>query len=194
MVTDTAELVETARRIAEHLPGWVVVAPEDCSCSWVQLRCLADGAEFSLGRIWNDRGRLEVHGVYPRHDGLDAVPYGVARPVVRVSSTREPQAVAKDLERRFLGPFLAVLEQTRARVRELEAYERRRRALADRLIEALGGLGPSVRRSTEGDDVHVYLVEGSGDFRPSDGDVTVELYGVSAEVAVAVARLLGTTG
>ena len=134
-MTDTQDLQTYAEYVARFLPpGWTVSKQHDRA---VKLEH-ESGAAFSILSMWNKPGRVRISGWWPRGlDGHHYVPND--QPEITCAIARGPEAVARDIERRFLSAYLPLYRERKA---AQEASDERdmwaNRAAAD-LAEVLGG-------------------------------------------------------
>jgi hypothetical protein len=156
-----------ATELARHLPGWkalpgrgydgpdtAYLAPEDEDV-WPDddghLHHERASRYLTLKRIWNKPDRFEVWGAWPSAgcDNYIFTPRDTPRPTF--SLEREPEAVARDLERRYLDWYLG--EHATLSL-HAEKHDRRyfeKEALFERLADAIGGCySADHRRDYEG--------------------------------------------
>lgn len=139
-MTMTAEIVELAKKIADHLgDNWT--HREQDEFSHVIYLDHADGSGMTM-RLYN--GRLSISGQYPSSvtDGdnvLHFYPHSSEDRVnITVSPDRSAEAIAKDIQRRFLPGYWAVyLEMVAQKQRQLDFIEQREVILKE-LGRALG--------------------------------------------------------
>lgn len=157
-----------------------------------------DGDRIRLAKRY-DEEKFSVSGVYPDEQAnVERVylPRDMERPSINVSPARSANTVARDINRRFLPKYRELLAYVTGEVEKSKNAERERRALADRLADALGVSRPKhddangrPRRST----VNIPTdYPGWGGFETSYGGKTCELSlrTVDADTAVAIAKLL----
>lgn len=149
---------------------------------------------YALSQPWSARGRVQVTGEYPRHQSWRR------RTVqVTVGMGREPQAVARDLERRLLPAYSAEF----AVAMEAEAVRVAGWAGVERFAAAVLAAVPGSRRQTQAvaDGEAMLRLDGHG-YRNyvrirsgSEGTVfDVDLRGVDAGEAVRMLAALGAAG
>ncbi|MBN1179931.1 MAG: hypothetical protein JXD18_12020 [Anaerolineae bacterium] len=185
------ELYRIAQELEAFLPGW--------SLSWdpgerprFALFEGPDGAGFyvELDRRTNP-ARLAVHGRYP----APYCPDPARRPRITVGSARPVEAIAANVQRRFLPAYLALYAQLRERRQRAEELERRdaaiRADLAAILGERVGDDGVIRYSNSGGKPVGSRYIYGRIDV--SGEEVRLDLSGVPVETARAVCRLLVET-
>jgi hypothetical protein len=137
---ENSDFATFSRRIADHLPGW----------NWQQhdkvyfqdsLQMLAgsEGAKIDL-HFDKQHGRICIGGVYPI-DGNGVYPGNDKdRPTdITVSARREPIAIAREIQRRFLPAYLAAYRKGLEQFTKAKACEQRRKDLANKLATLCGG-------------------------------------------------------
>jgi hypothetical protein len=139
MDLEKLNLTDLAQKIARYLDGWTWKKPcrEESQRYW-QTLAGPDGAQLHLG--YDDhRGRLEIGGVYPR-DGSSIYPWNDQdRPGdITISARRDPQAIAKDIQRRFLPAYLAAYLKGLEMLHKAKAYQDAKKELAARLAALCG--------------------------------------------------------
>jgi hypothetical protein len=108
------------------------------------------GAEFWVGTyraVRDSSTRLAIHANWPRDaSGTEVRPYfsqysefGEGPPTMHCSMTRPPAVAARDIERRFLKPFLPLWLKQRAAVDAQNCYQANRLELARDIVQLLGG-------------------------------------------------------
>jgi len=105
--------------IAKHLPGWrVVMIPHD-------RQVLQDeaGRQFIVSALWNNKSRLEVLPEWPtsKYCGQQW-PRDNERIFITVAENRPAEAIATDIQRRFLPQFIEVWDKYKAIGDERDAY------------------------------------------------------------------------
>jgi len=179
-------LREIAQALEPHLPGW--------SLDWdaanrprYALFVNDDGAGMyvELSRRANP-ARLAVSGRY----FPSFYPEPKDRPCITVSSARSIEAIAADIQRRFVPRYLEAFARVCKRKRRAEEYERQREAilaeLAEILNEPVGGDGV-IRYHSDRDGRYAY-----GRIEVFGEHVSLDFSGVPVDTAREICRLLHT--
>jgi hypothetical protein len=202
--TSEAKLAELAPALAELLgPTWLVGEeaarprgwdhPEDTGR---RLWCRHEtGATFGVNfDSWGSRQRFDTFGTWPEYttpaerrqtaNGGEAVTYHRVTPrelpsEITVAGTKTPAQVARDIVRRWVGPFLAAWVDARAEADRMQSHEDQGRSLA---VELAGLLGVMPR------DGAIYW--GSASIRVSGSSVYFDRLSLPASVAKRVCQLL----
>lgn len=189
-LTDAAMLAlahELARRLGAGWSG----APDRYEHGGSASLLGSDGAEVGLEQDrWppSGRGRLVVAGRYPRSKDCRVYgPTGAERARITVAVDRAPEAIAREIARRFLPTYLQGLRETLAAIRdhEDELHEAKRAATS---IAAAAGLKPErFGRETW----CVRTKDGLIKVRDSrEGPhIVIDLHGVDVETAERIARV-----
>lgn len=189
---EQAKLDALAQGIAAALPGWSVKPLEE----YDRRRWLTHetGAEFGFAILWN-KPRIEVYGCYPlakyRKNGQARHYYplsGMDMPNITCAIKRGPEAIAKDIERRFLPRFLELHELALEHVAKREQEQDNKEATMKRLADVLGvqtgaRLNTNVGKN-EGYSAWV-TIESAG-----EASVNMKISSLNVELAVQVCRLL----
>jgi len=159
MADDNVKRVELVKAVAKLLPGFEYHVP----FNGTQPRLVGeDDLEIFIGGS-QQRGKLHVHGGWPM-DGhtymsprsWGAVPYGETGDVsINVSEDRGPEAIARDILRRFLPQYREIHAKCREKQREHSAYENRLRANAVVVAEAAGLALPETKGRNEDYRLHL---------------------------------------
>jgi len=165
MIDETkVDLLGLGEAVAGHLEGWTL--DREATLKWhtppmAVVLVDGDGREIRLdGRSgMGPRDKLHVFGIYPTARGC----MEEERPSINVSATREPEAIARDIKRRFLPDYLTAHAESARR--DVAENERKARVAHNqkRLAAALGGRvgdngrGPEVWTSIPG--VYVKYVQ-----------------------------------
>lgn len=172
MIDDgTRTMRETLAAVLEHLEGWHLETPYEHGANLVN----GDGV-----RIW---ARLETYGANAGKCELSAgSPDGASysegdygrrdetRPEVRVSLTRSPEVIARDLARRLLPAAVAYWETVAGRV----SARLERAAARERVAGELAGVMSTTAREWRGDwRADIPNVKGAPIGNGSDGHHTV---------------------
>jgi len=132
-----SELQILTREIAEHLGrSWKPITTEDGRRSKIVQQ--KSGAEIWI-RGEDPYGiglaRVAISGLYPGNH----LPWGTEYPHITAAVSRGPEAIAKDIERRFLPRYLPLFEQNMKAKAEDEERERKKWAYTEAFIKALDG-------------------------------------------------------
>lgn len=156
------ELAKLGGEIAAHLDGWSVEA--DAECAHHASLVHRDGGRVSL---WYDRRtrKMRVSGQWPRgrSGGLRSardwrvIAWDAKEPSVNVSLDREPKAIARDIERRFLGRYLEMYGQVLKVQAEEAACAAQLEDSTAKLERAVGRIGS--RCSSDGNELSIYFSE-----------------------------------
>jgi hypothetical protein len=177
-----------AQAIARNLESWTWEEPKNKSVkdSW-QFLAGPKGAKLNL-HYDKYGGRIGIHGEYPRSGGTIYPWNDRDRPeAITVSARREPFAIAKDIERRYLPAYLAAYRRGLEMFQRAKADEQGRKDLAARLAQLCGEClcASSCEFSTDKADsfrLHVRVDD------PDRAAVTIK--GLSAQQAEAVLKFL----
>jgi hypothetical protein len=136
---DNLNLATLAQLIARNLEGWTWEEPvnQNIRDSW-QLLAGPGGAKLHLH--YDQRtNRLSVGGEYPR-DGGTIYPWNEKdRPDgISVSAQREPRAIAKDIERRYLPAFLVAFRKGVEMFAKARANEHGKKEFVEKLARLCG--------------------------------------------------------
>lgn len=180
----TVELYEHAARVANALPGaWTARRGE----WWAEVRNDEAPAEV-LHVSRNGDGRYHWSGIYPRDaQGQDQVPYRTARPTITTGPAQPVARVARDVARRLVPAYRALLAEVQARIDEANDYAAQTTRSTDRLARVLGA---SSRAGRDADRLFVYAGEVSGDLQISGDSVRLDLRGLTAEQAERALRVV----
>ena len=186
---------DLAEQIAAHLPGWQA-RPQRGSdyghCRYATIK--HDGG--GLIQLYYDSYRKHVScsGRYPERNGRSCSPsdwgvlrYSEAAPAIKFSPTREPKALARDIERRFLAKYLPLFAACQSRKGEHEAAEEDRSTYLARYAAACGG-------KVRGEKIHLYCEDDGmmGDVQvQTDGGARIDVW-VPADKAEKIMQILGS--
>ena len=192
-------LKNAAKAIAKHLPGsWRLDTTNTRPC---EVLLGENGKGICVGTQWNQKGKLRVYGLYPKSELAGSygaveravLSYKESAPEIGITATREPEAIAREIVRRFLPEYEALFAKCVERVKDLEAEHRRRVALQERVIAAIGEPRRGRQdKPTEG--LHLWFPDGwnvSGDVEVSSPDWVSIKMSLDPERAVAILRFLG---
>lgn len=206
METDTKR---TARQYAEAIcavwPGWTVTPKredEDGREWYVYITHPAQGLSLNINTTWK-ANRLVIHGHYVDVAGnrlsprdTYALAYNESEPEITVAIDRAPAAIVKDIERRLLPAYTALLIKTREKAQGQCDYRTRQVALITAVAKVLGEeVRGDATRLHDTLSIHLYAkcedTTFSGTIESSsDNTVKVELRGVNEKTALAIARLI----
>jgi hypothetical protein len=135
--------------------------------------------------------RLEISGVFP-NTGDDAW-YRFEQIRIGVGVTRDPEAIARDIERRLLPQYDAALAQVKEYIVMKTGGDAERQALGERLADVVGGSYRDNPRTNRGTVHWRGMDAGYGEvelysFGSGEGSVNIQIRGVSPEIAERVLR------
>lgn len=118
--------------LTDHFPGWSITVGDGYGGYYASF-ARDDGALFTLQQLkYADPGRLRVYGFYlvaPKRSGV--ISYSAKTPEISISHRRPPQAIARDIHRRFLGDYVRIfLACFEAKRQEDEKRERGKQSFA----------------------------------------------------------------
>lgn len=164
--------IATALSKADEGKAWR--ADPEYDSSWATKLIGPDEQELLLDFGYGeDYQRIEITGFYPRD--FDGSVMDHERQKITVGRTRTPDAVAKEITRRFLPDYRATLAQMWARIERNAQGDADRSGVAVDLVNLSGG---SLRNSGRGErpTVRVDLPEGWAEFLVSSPDsITLEV-------------------
>jgi len=139
--------------------------------------------------------RVTVHGSFPKAaDGSYVTAYDenhqrVNGPTISFSLNRTPEAMKREIERRFLPPYREALELVRKRVAETDSYS----SLTKRNMEILKGSEVTQREISNGsiDTYNLFPGETYGDIRVSGNNIELKLRSLTIDQAKAALAALG---
>ncbi|MBN2391648.1 MAG: hypothetical protein JXR84_13065 [Anaerolineae bacterium] len=179
-----SELKGFGLALAEHLPGW-----EFDTAYWQDrhqrfARLMNADIPGACVYVQCARGRAEISGGYP--DGFHPRTEEDVR--ITVSMEREVEAVARDIERRFLGTYLEKFHAAMEIAYRVAQAQVKTQDVADELATILGCSARHDRDRSSIWSRHGALHVACGSEGPY---ITVErLYGLSVELAKAIARVM----
>ena len=158
-------------------------------------------------------GKICVRGSYPKHpdrpgqayyspNEWGVIGYNDKAPGINYNHTRKPEAIAKDIMRRFLAPYLNILNLCQEAAKAASERRDGRAELARRVATA-AGYGDDWNDQSPGwqansspmIDLRPLLGDGWGDATISGPDtVTLELHGLSADLAVRIVGAIRQAG
>jgi len=179
------ELRDFGLALAKQLPGW-----EFDEQHWAEYQHVArlvcreiPGARIYLHDTW-PRGRVEISGGYP-----DGVYIDTKQKIdITVNPARDIEAVAKDIQRRFLGKYLETFRAMMEQVYQIAQSQARARDVADELAAILGCEVRYGRDSAEMWTRHGKVAVAAGANEPY---ITIErLYSIPVDMAKEVAAVM----
>lgn len=188
---ETAEIQELARAVANHLDGWDYDDHGDpdshdyLSHAWLIAE---DGTRFGLYAGHGD-SKVTVMGSYP---SSYVVIYQngkrVSRPRIRCSPSRGPEAIARDIARRFLPAFRDHLMKVKAEAHGQQVHRQQVAAERNRLADAAGVVdkGEGSEFTFYGAQTHIYgRVRADG-----DSSAKLELSNLPLDLAERILRIV----
>ena len=191
----TEQFQATARAIGEHLEGWTYRRPHE---DYPQHNAFFDGPDGATFYLHLDvyRGKVETRPQWPKDDGRymsacdwGALGYNEPEPTCGFTLKRTPEALARDIGRRFLSEFVRI----HSKVMTLRDQRTEDRAKAAKVAESLANtLGTATRRNEY--ETHVDFpvgFEGYGNVTVTDSStVTLHVRSVSPHLAQAIAQTI----
>jgi len=116
----------------------------------------------------------------------DAKDFPNGRKGITVSADKPSAQIARDIVKRLLPAYLPYLAALRERVATHNAHEVRVGAFRDRLLSAIGDAGEASGEY----EIYLHLADGYGSMRVQDGGVYFDRLSVSADLALAIAKVL----
>jgi hypothetical protein len=162
----------------------------------------ADGRCINLNSSWYERQRrLNVSGDYPRDEGNNgsysdpkswgAIAYNESPPSITVSADRSPEAIARDIQRRFLPEYTRIYNLCIEKRNERNAARSGYLSKAETILKALGKRRAEIVGAP--DNTHV-------DLRYSDSgygkltETSIDLHSLSFETVLEIAAVLAKKG
>ena len=153
MSNEETMAMETARQVAPFLTDWRFAPDLDADgepTGIARFRYAGDdpelkGAEWHISLGWpHHRNKLGASGDYPKDStgGCKAeavLRYKDEKPKIGFSARRSPQAIAKDLQRRFLPAFTELWRKAEKLRIEVDGRLNRQMDVARRLLAHIGG-------------------------------------------------------
>lgn len=167
------------KQIAIHLSlllgeEWEPATKKD----WCRSMVINENGARIFIRTDGDGDRLRVTGEYPG----DHLPWGTDKPYITIAARRGADAIAKNIQRRFLPQYLPMFEKNMVMKVADERFQAQEEAAHESLREILGAdrvFDGSIRFTGPGDS--------RGSMSISGGSVTLELRSLSFECARSVA-------
>jgi len=186
-------LAALVQGIASHLDGWEALPiGEQRGRAYIEHET---GAKFGITLdAYGNKERVEVYGTYPhyphRKNGKGNRGYvlsGEDTPRITCALSREAEAIAKDITRRFLGEHIRCHELAVERIARDERYQDDQEAIMLSLADILG--------EKVGNHGNIYYNRNDiwGQIEPNGrDDVKIELRRVPAHVAAKICELLAS--
>jgi hypothetical protein len=151
---------------------------------------------FHTETYGSQKGKVTIHGNFHiGHSGnkfVDIREFGTggyfALPSISVTIARGPEAIAKEIKRRFLPEYLPLLAKAIVKRDSREAYENQTRANLLRLAAIVNQSIKDLREDT--DRVTVYKDKFYGEIQCSDTKATLTIHDLSIEGAEQILRLV----
>lgn len=147
------------------------------------------GRAIILEPVYGDAARVEVRGATRTDQGWRSIGAPTIRRVT-VALARGPEAIAKEIARRFLPDFTFEVERRRLeRARQVER-QAKVKAFADEVAATVGALEPSLNFGGDAASVHFYGDDHiHGDVQVYDDSATLKLR-LPRELTLKVLRLV----
>lgn len=195
-MNDALNLYAIATGLATHLPGYVVEPKGEDHAWYVRLKRASDGAELSISKN-SKPGMLHVSGRYPS-DGTrgmaprdwGAVAYNETGPDINVTASRSPDAIAKDIARRFLSEYERIYAACLVKQEERNASRSDQRNAVQQVAKALG-FGARGPKADDVDNVKVSYhgtPDGYGDLTPTSINLRSLSLACVLDIAAVVAK------
>lgn len=149
---DIAPQIAIQLQALEPAKGWHLEQTEDDN--WGPRYLSNDGERFSI-YLNEHKKRLDVSGTYGQTpDGRQWIPRdsNVTDERPSIGAERTPEAIARDIARRFLKPYRVCLEVYRERCTEQARYFKATADLAREIIDASGGTLKQEKRHPHNND------------------------------------------
>ena len=175
--------------------GWAYAQNRDADGKppWFATITRPDGAGLHLSREYRT-GRYQWSGTYPRDTkGQDHMPYNATRPSITTSPDKAPEQAARDVTRRLLPEYLALLEQCQARVAQANDYATTTARNAAKLAAMLNTV-PDERPRNGDACVRFHRGEYYGDVTVNGESIRIDVRSLTVEQAARVLRVLVVTG
>jgi len=135
---ENLEFATLTQQIASHLEGWTWDEPKNEHVDDWQLLAGPDGAKLHL-RYDKYGGRIAINGEYPRSGGTIYPWHDKDRPNdITVSAQREPRAIARDIERRYLQEYLVAYCKGLELLSTARVHEQAKKDLATKQAKLCG--------------------------------------------------------
>lgn len=133
-----------AEMIARQMSGKWKAYPHDGDyyCPRFEIKSIGVGRPYAFSLIVDDygnKGRTKVSGTYPKHFSHNTKPYGKTSPTITFASDREPKALSKDIERRFLPEYKAYYKAWEANQSRSTWDKIEKDSVVEKLIHASNG-------------------------------------------------------
>lgn len=187
------ELYTLAEAISPHLPGWTLeprhTNAHEYPPRWVYL-ARQDGAAIGLALDRHGREpRLDVSGRYP----TDITVYRDHRPSITLSRLRPPDALAREILRRFVPAYLAAWDEAEVALMRLRQSQGRVQYAAETVASVTGLSLGQIRYDCE--KTHATLYTAAGVVTVSyDGKLSLATHALDGALALDVlTRLMDAT-
>ena len=185
--------MDTAGQVAPFLTDWTLAPDLDADgkpTGDARFRYAGDdpelkGAEWYIERHWPHTGsKLSVRGEYPKDSSggckADSVlRYRDEKPKIGFSARRTPQAIAKDLQRRFLPAFTELWRKAEKLRIEVDDRLNGQMDVARRLLARIGGSALNTGSSGRGEAAAFRSAWQAPSLRKPGVDVEVSYYGTA---------------
>ncbi len=121
------------------------------------------GASFSAFSVWNKLGKIHFDGNYPKDNGnhvgargWNATKYDEQPPTATAAITRTPEALAADINRRLLVPYLPIYAKCLEAQAERDAMRNSRRAVLSTLQSTWGELEGHGKLESDDETLNAY--------------------------------------
>lgn len=193
--------------VASHLPGWrTQIQPSECWEGQWSYKLVSNVIGQALTLVIQ-RDKVGVSGYWPQDvDGRYMSPRDVnaESPSISVSLSRGPKAIANEMQRRFLKPYLTVWGLLIERVEQRKAYVNKKQANWQKIAGSGWVTSPHGEAGVNGDptasirfggrDDYDYS-RGYGDVRMTgDDSVEIKLSSLPVTTALAVLKVLSEVG
>jgi hypothetical protein len=186
-------------QIAAHVPDFHYIAPPDGRTPHLAG---PDGMAIFIGSA-RDRNKLHIHGAWPMdgHRCMSPRSWGAVSHAedsdisINVSAERGPEAIAREIVRRFLGPYRNLYRKCRERQAEHEAYQNRAHKTACAIASAAGLAAPELGDDKSQYTLHIGNVTTRGwygDARTNADSVDLHLRSITPAMAARILGLLYT--
>ena len=207
---DHARMRELHAGVAACMPGWTYHETEIDGDHWYGSHFRYEihnqtGHSFDLRVLSGaDRGKVQVTGNWPKRDtntpGSAYVTPSAVRessPSIKCSLDRGYQAIARDIERRFLPEYARIYDLIVARIKADAEYSGRKAENWGKIARSGLVVNPHERNGTSTGDYTADVRTGAsydsgyGDVRMSGDDaIEIKLYSLPVETALRVLRAI----
>lgn len=187
--TESLAVQKKLRQVAKTM-GFESVTPKNGEEWGTDVRAKnKDGEEFWVrrGTYGSNKGKAHVFGIYPSGPSGSVSIYGIERPSINVSLERTVEAIAKDIERRFLPDYREYLGKVRERVKSDTDY----RSLTESNFEkVMGRKRNDNEKNGSGAGWLGSEFDCSGEVQVNGDSVTMTLRSVTPDQAAAILAIL----